>query len=758
MNRHDLVHRLVATFLVELEEHARSLERDLLSFERATGEERATLLVTMFRAAHSLKGAARAVDATVIAKACHQMEGVLSRARDGTEELGADLVQVLLGAADALREAGARMAAGHDLAGSSLAELTRQLEGMAPPAPAEPRSDATEWPDRGRPDDGPAPRARPAHPTPPAQPPPPTTSGAAPADPGTAPHLDTMVRVPASKLDLLLASSTDLLVVRSRAAARQDAFEDAREQARRLRRLWQALEGMASEPRSAPPGRRRGPSGAAALGPARRGLERLEVALDRLEAAFRADHHQIAQAAARLEEQVRRVRMLPLALACEGLERAVRDAAQATGKDVTLQLRGGDVELDRAVLEGLGDPLLHLVRNAVVHGAEGPEVRATRGKPRRATVTVDARLHGDHVDVEVADDGAGLDVAAVQRRAAALGLPIPADAAEAARTILAPGFTTALHVTEHAGRGVGLDVVQHRVEGLRGSLAVTTTPGAGVRVRMTVPLTLATVRALLVGVGTHTFAIPAESVERLVRLGQEDLHRAAGQTMARLGDLLVPVAPLGRILDTTADPQPSRWPAVILAVGGRRLAVEVDTLLGVQEVVVRALGPRLRNLRPYAGATLLASGRIALILSATDVVSLGLAASSAAPPAPRQRPRRRILVVDDAMTTRGLMRSILEAAGYDVLVACDGAEAWERLQSTGADLVVADVEMPRMDGFELTEVIRASARLRSTPVVLVTALESDADRARGLAAGADAWLTKRTFDQRELLATIVQLT
>lgn len=799
MDRDALHRRLLATFLVELEEHVAALERDLLAWEG--GVEQSPLLATLFRSAHSLKGAALAVDAALIARVCHHMEGILAAARDGAE-LGSETVQLLLVAADGLREAGARMAAGQPLHGASLEDILPRLEaaashaprvgsaGEAGVAPVRQAGRAVRLPVTGRPPratTGSA-QATPLLSSAPVEASPSAPGASVPAaslapgepDPAASAALDEppdpLVRVPASKLDQLQASSTELLVARGRQAAQQQGLDEVRDLVRALR--TQRAGDRAESPQ--------GP-GSLGTGDGRRALSRLEGAIDKLEATLRSDQQALVRAASRLEDQVRRVRMQPLAVACEGLARVVRDTARAVGKDVALVVRGGEVELDRAVLEGLRDPLAHLVRNAVVHGVEPPEQRERLGKPR-ATVTVGARLRGDHVDIDVTDDGAGLDLAGIQARAATLGLPVPADHGEAARAVLISGFSTATAVTELSGRGVGLDVVRDRVEVLRGTVELHSVAGEGLRVRLTVPLTLATVRALLVRTGEHTVAVPVASVERLVRLGPDDLRTVAGRTVAAVLGEAVPVASLGRILGGpggATDGRPSgpvaprsppgcaagrapampdappagvaqpRWPAVVLVAGDRRLAVRLTEAIAVHEVVVRSLGPRLRGLRFYAGATVLPTGRVAPILSAPDVIAQGLALPplQEAPPAPR----RRILVADDSATTRGLLRGILEAAGFVVQTAADGAEAWQRLPDFRADLVVADVEMPRADGVELTRRIRESESLRATPVVLVTALDSDEARARGLAAGADAYLVKRTFDQRELLATIAQL-
>jgi len=492
-------------------------------------------------------------------------------------------------------------------------------------------------------------------------------------------------------------------------------------------------------------------------------LERTERALEALVAGLAADRRTLDRAVAPLDEEVRRMRMLPFAEACEGLERAARDLAKDAGKEVDVVILGADIELDRSILEAVRDPVLHLLRNAVDHGIETPEVRRAAGKPPRGRVVVEAALQADRVRIIVADDGRGLQVEAIRQVAARRKLPEPADDKEAARLIFMPGFSTTRLITQVSGRGVGLDVVKSRIEALHGTVSCRLSDGPGLAVVLDVPLTLTTVRAVLLSAGGQTYALPQTSVEGLLRVGVEELRSVEGRAVLPLGGTPVPVVSLAQVLGVARPPAPAgtKVPALLLAAGDRRAAFTVDDLVAEQEVVVTNLGARLRSVRHFSGATLLPSGRIALILNAADL--LRTAFDRVAGPALAEQlaahasEAKRLLVVDDSVTTRTLVKSILEVAGYDVQAAADGSEAWQLLQERGADLVVADVEMPRMDGFDLTATIRRSPRFRQLPIILVTALESEQDRARGLEAGADAYLIKSAFDQKNLLETVSQL-
>jgi two-component system chemotaxis sensor kinase CheA len=382
-------------------------------------------------------------------------------------------------------------------------------------------------------------------------------------------------------------------------------------------------------------------------------------------------------------------------------------------------------------------------------------------------VTVAAALRGAHVEVTVADDGRGLDVAAIRARARQQGLAAPADDRDLARLLFTPGFSTAKTLTSVSGRGVGLDVVKAQVEAMHGSVEVFSEALRGTRFVLTVPLTLTTVSALLVVAGGQTYALPTAGVRSLVRFTRGDLRPLGGCDVLTLDGQPLRVADLAQVLGLPhgqAEPR-ARQVAVVVAVGQERAALVVDGALDEQETVVKGLGPRIRHTPLVSGATLLPSGRVALLLNLGAVLEAvaggGAASLSATTPVPTSAQGaptpHRLLVAEDSLTTRALVKSILEAHGYQVDTAADGQDAWGRLQERRYDLVVSDVDMPRMDGFALVEAIRGSGRLARLPVVLVTARENDQDKARGALVGADAYLVKSAFDQTTLLETIGQL-
>jgi two-component system chemotaxis sensor kinase CheA len=749
--------RLMPTFLEELIDVTRALSRDALALEKGPPpERRAELLRELFRTAHSLKGAAAAVNVVPIAAACHSLEEILAAARDRQAPLGADVCALLLATVDAVEEAGMRLREQQPLTGSPLEALLPRLKEAAASVSPLPRRGETpaETETRRR-------ETKTA-----LSPPAPLAQRGRGEEEGHA----ASVRVSAAKLDAFLVRSGELLVARRRVQARAAEVAALHDAVARWKADWRGVEkpladllgedGEAAPADGAAALPRRAARAVAGVGGRLRDLER---ELDRLSLAMTADARALEGSAGALDDEVRRVRMLPFAEACQGLDRLVRDLAHAAGKEVELAVEGGAVELDRSVLEALRDPLRHLVRNAVDHAAETPAERRAAGKPPATRVTVSAAIRGGQVEVVVEDDGRGLDLGALREQVRRRGLPEPADERELAHAVFLPGLSTRRAVTEVSGRGVGLDVVKGRVEALHGSVDVAGTSGRGTRFTLAVPLTLTALRALLVTAGGQAFAVVAGAVQRLVRVDPATLRSVEGREVLTLGGPPLPLTSLAATLGLPAHaPAPGeRLPAVVLAVGERRVAFLVDELLAEQEVVIKGLGARVRRLRHVSAATVLASGRVALVLNVGELIRTALAgrgpAARAAPEARATPARRRVLVVDDSVTTRALEKSILEAAGYEVLAAPDGAAAWRLLQERGADLIVSDVEMPRLDGFGLTAAVRGSKRFKDLPVVLVTARESEQDRARGAEVGADVYLGKSAFDQEGLLKVLGQL-
>jgi two-component system, chemotaxis family, sensor kinase CheA len=498
-----------------------------------------------------------------------------------------------------------------------------------------------------------------------------------------------------------------------------------------------------------------------ALGSQHPALNALAKALEHTEDNMRSAVSDVWRASERLDDEAQRLRMVPFVEACEGLERALRDLALSLGKSVELSIENGQVEIDRAIAQRLRDPLLHLLRNAVKHGIEAPDERRKLGKPPAGTLRIAAEMQGKMVEIVVADDGRGLDLARMRERAASTGLDAHAPEHELYRYALLPGFSTAGDVTEIAGRGVGLDAVKRSIEDMHGRVEIASSPGRGARFMLRLPLTLSKLRCVFATAGGRPYALPASHVVRVLRFAADDLISAEGRELLKTPEGLVPVASLTALLGQNGKhtaPGPERN-ALVLRGEDRPVALVVEELGAEREITVRALPARLAASRHVSAAALLELGRIALVLHPQELCRRALVnpLARAALLAAEQAARPRVLVAEDSATTRAVLKSVLEEAHYEVTTAQDGEEAFAMLERAAFDIVVSDVQMPHRDGFALTESLRRHERLARIPVILMTSLESEADRLRGLRAGASAYLTKGAFDHRSLLETMATL-
>ncbi|TQF13543.1 hybrid sensor histidine kinase/response regulator [Myxococcus llanfairpwllgwyngyllgogerychwyrndrobwllllantysiliogogogochensis] len=475
------------------------------------------------------------------------------------------------------------------------------------------------------------------------------------------------------------------------------------------------------------------------------------------------DGEQLALVAQVARDDLRDLRMVPASQLLEPLRRTVREVATRLGKDVALELTGGDVRLDRRILDALKDPLLHLVRNAIDHGLESPVERRAAGKLETGRLTVRVEPRGARIGVVVEDDGYGLSPERVRATAVRRGLLSEEEAArlsdaQAARLVFQPGFSTREQVTATSGRGVGLDVVQAMAARLQGSVDVEFWAGRGTRFTVDLPLTLASALGLLVRTGTTVSAIPSDSVERVLRLKPEDVGTVAGRVVARVDGSQLTFLPLAEAIGLPRLPlaieSGNVQTAALIVVGGDKVLYAIDEVVGQQEIVVRSLGKHLQTVRHLAGAAVLDDGRVVPVLNAPELVRVARPETRSMAAEVR---RPRILVCDDALTTRFAMKSLLEIAGFPVVTAADGEEAWGILERTPCQLVVSDWQMPRLDGVGLARRIKSHPTLHSTPVILVTSLDSPEDRAAGLEAGADGYLVKREVERGKLLELVRQL-
>lgn len=719
MNEREFLKRLLPTFKLEARELLDAMDAGLTRLESTPMD--ADTIENLFRDAHSLKGAARSVNLAEIARHCHRLEDIIAAWKGGRLSPSPRLIGTLHRTIDGLQRAVNDLDPESGASSYDASEALRALDFALTDAPEETSPPVRETPPAS---DSLAPRG----------------DGA-----GRLSRAET-VRISAERMDDILLQTEELIGVKL--AATQRAAELS--QLGTLVREWT---------RDLLPG-----EGASEVTSATLTQKFATLARD-------ADRDQRAFAALLdgLLGELKQALMLPAGALLDGLPRIVRELARDEGKDVELNLEGEQIEVDRRVLEELRSPLTHIVRNCVGHGIEPPAQRIRSGKPTRGRIVVRAtQLETKHLELSIRDDGRGFDTAALREAALRAGAVTEEEAGrvtEPATLAFQSGVSTSPILTDVSGRGLGLAIVRNKVERLGGAVTLSEPPGGGAEITLRVPITLATFRGVLVSCAGHALLLPTHSVRRVLRVQPGAMERAEGKTLLRVNGELFGLAHLAPLLQLPESRNPAgeeKPPcALIVESANRRLALLVDEIVGEQEVLVKGLGKQLPRVRHIAGAALLGNGALVPILHMPDIVHTaiyradGAAPTAVAPPAEKRA--RNILLAEDSITARTLLKSILETAGYRVFPAVDGAEAWATIRTNPIDLVVSDVEMPRMNGFELTARIRSERRLATIPVILVTALESREDRERGIEAGANAYIVKSSFDQSNLFETMQQL-
>ncbi len=754
----EFLRKLQATFRVEAREHLRSISVGLLELEKTPDPaRRAELVETVFRETHSLKGAARAVDQRGIEAVCQPMESTLSVLKRNQIVLTPVLCDLLHQAVDhiaRLLDSPSQEPALPDQ--ERLRELTARL-----------RQAALESTPPGQPA-----ATSPAPPSPPPSPAPQALGEAAVSRPSPRtrgdepPALGETVRIPTAKLEPLLLQAEEMLMAKLAAAQRAIDARGA------CQEVMDWLEALRPRPERRPEER--------SLAGDEARLHALRLRLDGLVASLAEDHRAVKRLVDEHLEAMKGLLMLPAASIMDLLPRLVRDLARGQGKEVELTVQGGEIEMDKRVLEEFKAPLIHLIRNCVDHGLQKPEERLRQGKPRQGRIhlTISPK-DGRQVEIVLSDDGVGIDLEKV--RAAAVSKEIVSaeaasrlDPEQTLALIFQSGLSTSPIITDISGRGLGLAIVRERVEGLGGTVTLDSHGQAGATFRIALPLTRAAFSGILARVGEHQFLLPTINVERALRVPRAEIKAVESHRTVAVDGRVLALVDLAHVLGLPRPPAPSPqaegrgtealagdWVlALVLRSADQRMAFQVDEVLDEQQVLLKSLGRQLRRVRNLSGAAVLGSGRVVpvlnppdLMLSAIRPVPETLAAEGSPEPARAER----ILVVEDSITSRTLIKGILESAGYQVATAVDGMDAISQLRGGRFDLVVSDVDMPRLNGFELTARIRADDALRELPVVLVTALGSREDRERGVEVGANAYIVKSSFDQSNLLDVLTQL-
>ncbi len=471
-----------------------------------------------------------------------------------------------------------------------------------------------------------------------------------------------------------------------------------------------------------------------------------------------------------LQNDIRMLRLVPVASLLRPMSRTVRDIGRELGKQVDYETIGDDIEMDRAVLDGVRDPLIHLLRNAIDHGIENPAQRKAAGKSATGKVSVQVQAVGSQIRMLIKDDGAGIDVDKIaeiaRKRKVATSTELALMSEEdILDLIFRPGFSSKEIVTNVSGRGVGLDVVRANLRRLKGRVELHTQPGTGSTFVLNLPLTLATDQGLMVGVNGNVFVIPSTSVDRVLELVPEDIIEIEANQAIIIDGRTIPLRRLTDLLEMPSHElsDNTRFPVVLVSKGRDIIGFVVEEILGEREIVIKSLQAPLVSVRNVTGGTLTGSGDIVIVLNPYDLIESALKRGITSRILALNENKDevikvpRILVVDDSITTRTLEKNILEAAGYEVVTMVDGKQAWDFLQEDSVDLVVTDIEMPDMNGFELTDKIKKTEAMAELPVIIVTSLARAEDQQRGIQVGANAYIVKGEFETRVLLDVVRQM-
>ena len=722
----------VSYFGPEAAEHLDAMSHSLAALE--TGASPDEEVATLFRAIHTLKGAAYTVGCGPIGDVSHRIEDILDGVRDHRLELRPAIVEAVTDGTETLRALlgtpvpDVRVRLQHTLdlldalrpaAPEPLDEAATLVVAPAPPRFVPPRVDL--------PSVRPRPEGRPS------------------------------IRVGLDRLDSLMNLVGELVIARSRLDQRFAQIEQVNELLAFSRsRMSQTVRDFEEKHRYTQlPAAMPASGGATEAGTDvfaelefdryddfnifARSVDEISADVSEIQGELAGiirsigeDTAQVHRLTGSLRHQVTLARMVPIGRLFARYAPAVREAARASGKTIDFQLAGETVEVDNAVIEQIADPLLHLVRNAIDHGVETDEVRRAAGKPERATIGIRAHHQGSFVHIEVADDGRGMDPALLRERAVRAGFlsreaAAALDTREALNLIFLPGFSTAREITALSGRGVGMDVVRTNVGRLNGEIEVQSEPGAGTRIAIKLPLTVVISDALLVRSGGETFAVPMHAIRSVVQVRPEEIARTGERERVVVEGEEVELIRLEEALALPAARPVARMPVLIVRSGVRPLAVAVEELVGKEDVVIKGLGGVVERVGPFGGATITGAGHVILLLDPSRLLEVA-EGSRAIPRSPTRettregtaaRPRR-ILLVDDSVSIRKFVGQMLEKARFEVITANDGAEAMRQLGEHTVDLVITDLEMPRVSGYELIEDLRARAATRTMPVVVLT--------------------------------------
>ncbi|MBF0558868.1 MAG: hybrid sensor histidine kinase/response regulator [Nitrospirae bacterium] len=753
--------KFIGRFADEAREHIGKLNEGLVALEKNPDD--AETINAIFRSAHTIKGSSRMLKLAQISEVAHKLEDALGALREKTIVYSTELADVLFKATDVIADMIEKTAAGQEItADNSLLceELAKVAEGAVSPVTSGQKGEAEENAGLNThetvtmPAEGPSPAEAKA----------PVPSESAPPDirqqeveragVKSAHSNKTLatVRISADKLDELIKLMGELVSNQNRL---KQALRDIKATGRAAKKNLELVLKRKKENNGIFPD--------AVVNSA----QSLFAELNQLLSGMR-DYNNIQELLTdELQTNALRMRMVPLSTVFDSLPRMVRDIARSIGKETEIVTEGGDIELDKKMIEKIGDPLVHMIRNAIDHGIEAPEERIKSGKPARGTIRVSASYDAGSVLIVIADDGSGIPLERIKEKALRKKMYSEDELAAMSESavidmIFQPGFSTSAIITDVSGRGVGMDVVKRNiVEELRGAVSIESKAGKGTAFNVRLPMTLAVMRILLIGVSGMTFGIMTNYVTEIVRVAESDFKQVVDKKAITLRNEFVSVAGLDNLLNVPGPAGRAQEPLIIIVrIGSENIGLIVDTLLDEEDMVIKSLPPHMKNIHLVSGVALSGKNEIISILHVPGLMEAAKEVSGegkGARAVKEEEKGLRVLVVDDSVNTREIEKSILEAYGYNVELAEDGMEALEKAREFKYDIIITDVEMPRLDGFSLTEKLRKEENYRDTPIIIVTSREKDEDKKRGIRVGANAYIVKGTFDQSNLLETMQNL-
>lgn len=722
----ELLKKLLETFKPELEEKLQAITDNTLVIEKTspTDSRQQKAIEAIFRAAHNIKGTARGVGIADVGNIAHHLETLFVGIQNGSTPLSPTIINLSLEAVDKIRQAMTAFVAKTPV-DFNLDEFCKRLQLGESAAPIESHQQPIE----------------PAH-----------TTDIIDAD---------SIRVSVDNLDRISALMEDFLINK---IAIDDHYRGLTQLTTNISTTQHDLKQFLRQHQS----ESLDETTRKALLFTKNDLSDITHTAAQLKQTMHAHINQINLLSNTLSEEVRMLRLIPASVLLRTLPRTVRDIAQELHKPVNFTIEGDSVKMDKLVLEGLKDPLIHILRNAIDHGIEDQATRQAQHKPETANIHIQVVDEGNHITIHIRDDGAGIDLNKVSKKALASHLVTTSEHQKMSRDdilelIFKPGFSTKDIITDVSGRGIGLDVVKENITNLKGQVRISTESGKGTTISLSVPLTLASEHGLLIKSGGQLFVVPNTLIEHVVNISLDDIIQVETNQAVLINQHPIPLRMLSDLLELSpSTTSTTRLPVLVTKKGKDCIGFVVDEIMGEREIIIKPLLAPLSSVTCIAGGTLSGDGQVILVLNMNQLLHDAIHKTSNIT---RQQPtstskttaRPHILVVDDSITTRTLEKNILESKDYLVTTAVNGKEAWDLLQKQSYSLLITDVSMPIMDGFTLTQHVKQHPTLRETPVIIVTSLNSDAEKKRGIDVGADAYIVKNTFESTELLNIVAQL-